>query len=130
MVNKAEAQLKKQRRHRQLRTKKNSAEKFTRVIRRTQLRALRRDSSQSDVQECETSVRRSAKMQKDPNVSPQASQTSSAKTRLARKSHERQPTEWRWECLKHEREQFGSTRLVDPCTHRSETRRAETRRAR
>ena len=33
---------------------KNSTEKFTRVIRRTQLRALRRDSSQSDVHECET----------------------------------------------------------------------------
>ena len=63
------------------------------MIRRTQLRALRRDSSQSDVHECETSVRRSAKMQKDPNVSPQASQTPSAKTRLAIKSHERQPTE-------------------------------------
>ena len=30
---------------------KNSTEKFTRVIRRTQLRALRRDSSQSDVHE-------------------------------------------------------------------------------
>ena len=72
---------------------KNSTDKFTRVIRRTQLRALRRDSSQSDVHECETSVRRSAKLQKDPNVSPQASQAPSAKTRLARKSHERQPPE-------------------------------------
>ena len=37
---------------------KNSADKFTRVIRRTQSRVLRRDSSQSDVHECETSVRR------------------------------------------------------------------------
>ena len=64
---------------------KNTTEKFTRVIRRTQLRALRRDSTQSDVHECETSVRRSAKMQKDPNVSPQASQTPGAKTRLARR---------------------------------------------
>ena len=60
---------------------KNSTEKFTRVIRRTQLRAPRRDSSQSDVHECEPSVRRSAKMQKDPNVSLQASQAPSAKTR-------------------------------------------------
>ena len=83
------------------------------MIRRTQLRALRRDSSQSDVHDCETSVRRSAKMQKDPNVRPQASQTPSAKTRLARKSHERQPTERRQECLKHEREQCGSNRRVD-----------------
>ena len=83
------------------------------MIRRTQLRALRRDSSQSDVHECETSVRCSAKMRKDPNVSPQASQTPRAKTRLARRSHERQPTEPRQECLKHEREQCGSTRRVD-----------------
>ena len=89
---------------------KNSTEKFTRVIRRTQLRALRRDSSQSDVHECDTAVRRSAKMQKDPNVSPPASQTPSAKTRLARKSRERQPTK---RCVKHERELKGSTRCVD-----------------
>ena len=54
-------------------------------------------------------------MQKDPNVSPEASQAPSAKTRPARKSHERQPTERRQECLKHEREreQYGSTRRVD-----------------
>ena len=47
-----------------LRTKQNSTEKFTRVERRTQLRALKRDSSQSDVHECETSVRHSAKKHK------------------------------------------------------------------
>ena len=47
---------------------KNSTKKFTRVVRRTQLRALRRDSSQYDVHECETLVRCSAKMRKDPNV--------------------------------------------------------------
>ena len=60
--------------------------------------------SQSDENECETSVRRSAKMQKVPNISPQASQTPSAKTGLTRKSHERQPTERRRECLKHDHE--------------------------
>ena len=51
----------------------------------TQLRALH---------ECETSVRRSAKMQKDPNVVKRQV----AKTRLAGKSRERQPTERRREC--------------------------------
>ena len=38
------------------------------------------------------------------NVSPQASQTPRAKTRLTRKSRERQPTKRRQECLKHERD--------------------------
>ena len=94
----------KQRRHRQLRTKKNPTEKFTRVRRRTLLRACRCDSSQFDACECETSVRRSAKVHRDLNVSPQASQTSSAKTRFTRKSHERQPRKRRQECEKHERE--------------------------
>ena len=107
MENKAEAQEAAQ--TQAALNEKNSTEKFTRAIRRTQLRALRRDSSQSDVHERETSVRRSANMQKDPNFSPQASQTPGAKTRLARKS----PTERRQECLKHEREQHGSTRRVD-----------------
>ena len=87
-----------------LNEKKNSTEKFTRVIRRTQLRALRRDSSQSDLHEFETAVRRSAKKQKGQNVSPQASQTPSAKARLAMSSQERQPTKWCQEYLKHERE--------------------------
>ena len=52
-----------------------------------------------------------AKMQKDPNVSPRASQTPSAKTRFKRKSRERQPTKRCQECLKHE-----TYRLVDQCT--------------
>ena len=60
-------------------------------------------------------------MQKDLNVSPQASQTPSAKARLARKSPERQPTERRQGCLKHERERAvwlqQTCRLVDQCTH-------------
>ena len=45
---------------------------FTRVTRRTQLRAFRCDSSRSDAHERETSVRRSAKMLGDWNVSPEA----------------------------------------------------------
>ena len=73
-------------------------------MRRTQLRALRRDCSQSNVHECETPVRRSAKIRKDPNVSPRESQTPSAKTRLAMSSQERQPTKRCQKCLKHERE--------------------------
>ena len=74
------------------------------MTRRTQLRALKCDSSQSDVHECETPVRRSAKKQKCQNVSPQASQTPSAKTRLTMSSQERQPTKRCQKCLKHERE--------------------------
>ena len=54
-------------------------------------------------------------------------QTPSAKTRLARKSRERQPTERRRECVKHERERavwlHHKCRPVDQCTHRSESRR-------
>ena len=100
---------------------KNFAEKFTSVMRRTQLRALRRDSSQSDVHECETSVRRSATMQQDSNVSPQSSQAPSATTGFTRKSHERQPTKRRQECLKHERERavwpHQTCGPVDHCTH-------------
>ena len=60
-----------------------------------------------------TTGAKDAKMQKDPNVSPQASQTPSERTRFTRKSCERQSTERRRECLKHEREQYGSTRRVD-----------------
>ena len=51
-----------------------------------------------------TTGAKDAKMQKDPNVSPQASQTPSAKTRFTRKSRERQSTKRCQECLKHERE--------------------------
>ena len=43
------------------------------------------------------------KMQKDPFVSPQATQKPSAKTRVTRKSRERQPAKRRQERLKHER---------------------------
>ena len=39
-----------------------------------------------------TTGAKDAKMQKDPNVSSQASQTPNAKTRLTRQSRERQPT--------------------------------------
>ena len=60
-----------------------------------------------------TTGAKDAKMQKDPNVSPQASQTPSAKTRVTRKSRERQPMKrcqmWWWL----ESEQCGSTRCVD-----------------
>ena len=51
-----------------------------------------------------TTGAKEATMQNDPNVSPQASQTPRAKTRLTRKSLERQPTKRCQECLKHERE--------------------------
>ena len=106
LMNKAEAKLNRVRSSADTGSseRKRTTEKFTRVIRRTHLRALRRDSSRSDVHECETSVRRSAKMQKDPNISPQASQTPSAKARLARKSRERQPTKRCQKCSKHARE--------------------------
>ena len=93
------------------------------MIRRTQLRALRHDSSQSDVHECETSVRRSAKKQKSQNVSPQASQTPSAKTGFTRQSRERQPAKRCQKCLKHERERVKRLhqrcRPPDQCTHLS-----------
>ena len=42
------------------------------------------------------------KMQKDPNVVPQASQTPSAKTRLTMSSRERQPMTRCQTCVKHE----------------------------
>ena len=51
-----------------------------------------------------TTGAKETKMQKDPNVSPQASQTPSAKTILTMSSHERQPTKRCQKCLKHERE--------------------------
>ena len=51
-----------------------------------------------------TTDAKDVKMQEDPNDRPQASQTPSAKTRFTRKRRERQPTERRQECLKHERE--------------------------
>ena len=53
-----------------------------------------------------TTGAKDAKMRKDPNVSPQASQTPSAKTRLTMSSRERQPTKrcQKWKCLKYERE--------------------------
>ena len=57
--------------------------KFTRVIRRTQLRALRRDSSQSDAHGCETSVSRSAKKQKGQKVS----RTSKSDAKCKDKTH-------------------------------------------
>ena len=50
-----------------------------------------------------TTGAKDAKMQKDPNVGPQASLTPSAKTRLTRKSRERQPTKRCQECLKQAR---------------------------
>ena len=51
-----------------------------------------------------TTGAKDAKMQKDPNVSPQASQTPSAKTIFTRKSREREPTKRCQERLRHERE--------------------------
>ena len=50
-----------------------------------------------------TTGAKDAKMQKDPNVGPQAGQTPIAKTRFTRKSRDWQPTKRRQECLKHER---------------------------
>ena len=51
-----------------------------------------------------TTGAKDATMQKDPNFSPQLSQTPSAKTRLTVSRHERQPTKRCQKCLKHERE--------------------------
>ena len=51
-----------------------------------------------------TTGAKDAAMQKDPNVSPQSNQTTSAKTRLTMSSHERKPTKRCQECLKLERE--------------------------
>ena len=51
-----------------------------------------------------TTGAKDATMQKDPNVSPQSSQTPSAKTRLKMSSRERQPMKRCQTCLKHERE--------------------------
>ena len=84
---------------------------------------LCREVHKRDTQDtCETSVRRSATMQQDPNVSPQANQAPSAKTRLTMSSHEPQPTKRRQKCLKHERE--SSTAPPDVWTRMSESRRA------
>ena len=60
-----------------------------------------------------TTCAKDAKVQKDPNVSPQASQTPSAKTRFTRKSRERQPMKGCQRWWRHEREQYDSTRHVD-----------------
>ena len=51
-----------------------------------------------------TTGAKDATMQKEPNVSPRANQTPSAKTRLTMSSHERQPVKRRQKCQKHERE--------------------------
>ena len=49
------------------------------------------DSSQSDAHECETSVRRSAKMRKELNVKCTSKSDAQCHDKTARKSHERQP---------------------------------------
>ena len=56
-----------------------------------------------------TTGAKDANMPEDQNVSPQSSQTPSATTRLTLSGHERQPTKRCQKCLKHEREQYGST---------------------
>ena len=76
----------------------------------TSLRSCRAKTSAKDPEGTEvldqvpTTGAEDAKMQKDPNVSPQASETPSATTRLTRKSRERQPTKRCKEWLKHDRE--------------------------
>ena len=102
--------------------KKNFAEKFTRVSRKTQLRAVRRDSRQSDVHECETSVRRRAKKQKRS----ERQSTSKSDAKCKDKTHDEQSRTAADETVPEvlearERKRVSRLhqmcRLVDQCTH-------------
>ena len=65
---------------------------------------IRCQPSSQIIKRVPTTGAKDTKMQKDPNVNPQSSQTPSAKTRLTMSSRERQPMERCQMCLEHERD--------------------------